>query len=87
MKIWKHDAGQMTKMATTPIYGKKYFKNLLLRNRPADFHITWYVASGTPARHSLVKWWPWSDIDLFYGKVKFGNLGFSMRKSENSGLF
>ena len=22
----------------------------------------------------------WSDIDLFYGKVKFGNLGFSMGK-------
>ena len=26
----------------------------------------------------------WSDLDLFYGKVKFGNLGFSMGKSENS---
>ena len=24
----------------------------------------------------------WSDLDLFYGKVKFGNLGFSMGKSE-----
>ena len=22
----------------------------------------------------------WSDLDLFYGKVKFGNLGFSMVK-------
>ena len=22
----------------------------------------------------------WSDLDLFYGKVKFGNLGFSMGK-------
>ena len=22
----------------------------------------------------------WSDLDLFYGKVKFGNLGFSMEK-------
>ena len=29
----------------------------------------------------------WSDHDLFYGKVKFGNLGFSMGKSENSGFF
>ena len=28
-----------------------------------------------------------SDLDLFYGKVKFGNLGFSMGKSENSGFF
>ena len=23
----------------------------------------------------------WSDVDLFYGKVKFGNLGFSMGKN------
>ena len=22
----------------------------------------------------------WSDLDLFYGKVKFDNLGFSMKK-------
>ena len=22
----------------------------------------------------------WSDLDLFYGKVKFGNLGFSIGK-------
>ena len=28
-----------------------------------------------------------SDFDLFYGKVKFGNLGFSIGKSENSGFF
>ena len=28
----------------------------------------------------------WSDLDLLYGKVKFGNLGFSMVKSENSGF-
>ena len=25
--------------------------------------------------------------DLFYGKVKFGNLGFSTGKSENSAFF
>ena len=59
----------------------KPFKNLLLRNQQADFHETWYVASGTPAHHSLFKWF-WSDLDLFYGKVKFGFLGFSMGKSE-----
>ena len=32
----------------------KPFKNLL-QNRRADFHETWYVASGTPAHHSLFK--------------------------------
>ena len=30
----------------------KTFKNLLW-NRQANFHETWYVASGTPAHHSL----------------------------------
>ena len=45
----------MTKMAATPIYGKKPFKNLLLQNRRADFHETCYVALGTPAHHSLFK--------------------------------
>ena len=29
----------------------------------------------------------YGDLDLFYGKVKFGNLGFSMGKSENSRFF
>ena len=29
----------------------------------------------------------WSDLDLFYGKVNFGNLGYFMGKSENSRFF
>ena len=87
MKNGWHDTGHMTKMAAMPIYGKNPSKNLLLRNRQADFHETWYVALGTPAHHSLFKWRPSSDLDLFYGKVKFGNLSFSMGKSENSGFF
>ena len=47
--------GHMTKMVATPIYGKNPSKNLLLQNRQADFHETWYVASGTPVHHSLFK--------------------------------
>ena len=27
------------------------------------------------------------DLDLFYGKVKFGNIGFYIGKSENYGFF
>ena len=53
----------------------------------ADFHEAWHVVSGPPAHHSLFKWWPWVDLDLFYGKVKFGNLGFSIGKSENCWFF
>ena len=36
-----------------PYIWLKPFKNLLLRNWRADFHQTWYLASGTPAHHSL----------------------------------
>ena len=32
----------MTKMAAMPIYGKKPFKNLLLRNQGTDFKETWH---------------------------------------------
>ena len=60
-------------------YMVKPFK-ILLRNRGADFYETWYAALGTPAHHSLFKWWLWSEFDLFYGKVKFGNFCFFYRK-------
>ena len=65
----------------------KTFKNLLLQSRWTDFYKTWYVASGTPVHHSLYKWWPWVDLDIIYGKVKFGYIGFSIGKSENNGFF
>ena len=86
-KVCSWDLGHMTKMAATPIFGKKTLKNLLLQNLWANFHLTWYVASGTPAHCSLRKWWPWGDLDLFYGKVNFGNIGFYTGKSENHGFF
>ena len=53
-KVCINGPGHMTKLAATPIYGKN-LKNLLLQNQRADFHETWYVASGTPAHHSLYK--------------------------------
>ena len=73
MKIHRHDAGHVTKMAASPIYGKNPSQNLLLQNRCIDFHETWHVALVTPAQNNLFKWWPWDDLDLFYGKVNFGN--------------
>ena len=48
-KVCINVPGHMTKMAAMPIYGKN------LQNRRADFHKTWYVASGTPAHHHLYK--------------------------------
>ena len=48
------------------------------------FHETWYVASGTPVHYSC---YFLNDDTAFYGKVKFGNFGFSIGKSENNGTF
>ena len=69
----------MTQVAAMPIYGKK-LKNLLLRNQKADDLETLYAALGAQVLPSLFKWWPWIDLDLFYGKVKFGPLCFCMGK-------
>ena len=61
-------------------YMVKILKNLLLRNQTADDLETWYVALGSRVLPSLFKWWPWVDLDIFYGKVKFGPLCFCMGK-------
>ena len=53
-KVCLNGPGHMTKMAAMSIYGKN-LKNLLLQNRRADFHETWYVPSETPANYSLYK--------------------------------
>ena len=58
----------------------KTLKNLLLWNQKADYLETWYETSGTQVLPNLFKWWPWDDVDLFYGKVKFGPLCFYMEK-------
>ena len=54
-KVCLRHLGHMTKMATMPIYGKNPSKIFFSRTGKADFHETWYVASGTPAHHSLFK--------------------------------
>ena len=48
----------------------------------ADDLETWYAASGARVLPSLLKWWPLFDLDLFYGKVKFGPLRFCMGKGK-----
>ena len=78
-KVCSNNPGHMTKMAAMPIYGKN-LKNLLLRNQRADDLETWYAALGAQVLRSLFKWWPWVDLDLFYGKVKFAPLCFCMGK-------
>ena len=78
-KVYSNGPGLMTKLAAMPIYGKT-LKNLILRNQMANDLETWYAASGARVLPNLFKWWPWVDVDLFYGKVKFRPLCFCMGK-------
>ena len=70
-KICSNGPGHMTKMAAVAIYGKNLKKNLL-RNQKANDLESWYVSSGAWVLQNLLYWWPWVDLDLFSGKVKFG---------------
>ena len=54
-KVCSNGPGHMTKMAATPIYGKKPFKNLPLKNQKADDLRTLYVALGMWGLPSLFK--------------------------------
>ena len=51
MKIYVHDAGHMTKIATTPTVIT--LEKILFQKHSNDFNETLYVAAGTPAHYSL----------------------------------
>ena len=73
-KVCSNGPGHLTKVAAMSIYGK-HLTNPLLRHQKADDLETWYAASGAQVLPSS-----WVDLDLFYGKVKFGPLCFCMGK-------
>ena len=58
----------------------RWAKNHLLCNQKTNDLECWYAALGTRLLPSLFKWWPWDDLDLLCGKVKFGPLCFCMGK-------
>ena len=57
--------------------------NLLLQNQLTDDLETLYVALSMQVLPRLFKLLPWVDLDTFYAKVKFGDIGFCMGRSEN----
>ena len=67
----------MTKMDTVPIYAKNLSKSSSLEPK-GWWCETWYAASSTP---KFVKVYLWFDLNLFYGKVKFGAICFCIGKS------
>ena len=72
----------MTNMAAMPIYGKNLKKSSSpepIDRCPWNFVCSIMYASTT----KIIKLLPWVDLDTFYAKVKFGDIGFCMGKSEN----
>ena len=80
-KICSNGPDHMTNMAAMSIYGK-ILKNLLLWNQTADDLENWYATLSTRVLPTLFNWWPWVDLDLFYGRVKFGPLCFLWEKGK-----
>ena len=81
MKIYTNELGHMTNMPPCP-YMVKTLINLLLQNQLTDDLETLYVALSMQVLPRLFKLLPWFDLDT-YAKVKFGDIGFCMGKSEN----
>ena len=82
MKIYTNELGHMTNVAAMP-YMVKTLKKLLLQNQLTSDLETLYVALSMQVLPKLFKLLPWVDLDTFYAKVKFGDIGFCMGKSEN----
>ena len=78
-KVCSNGPGHLTNMAVMLIYSKKLKKSSSLAPKADDLE-TWYATSGTRILPSFFKWWPWVDLGLFYGKIKFGSLCFCMGK-------
>ena len=74
-------------MAAMPIHGKIPLKIFLPWIQWNNFNETWYVASGTTAHYNLLDLLPSVDLDLFFGKVKFCNLGFCIEKYDSDEFF
>ena len=68
-------------------YMVKKLKNLRLWNQKVNDLENRYASSSAQVLTSLLKWWPWVDLDQFLGKVKFGPLCFCMEKKKNNGFF
>ena len=62
---------------------EKTLKDLLLQNQQTDDLETLYVALSVQVLPRLFKLLPWVDLNTFYAKVKSGDIGFCMGKSEN----
>ena len=82
-KVYINGPVHMTKMTATAMYSKTPSKIFCSgTGRPMILKFGMQHRT-TQVIQSLYIWSTSVDLDLFYGKVKFGNLGFSIGKREN----
>ena len=88
-KVCSNSHSHMTMMAAMPIYSKNLKISSSLEPKGLwPWNLVHVCSIGCSSTTKFVKkWWPWVDIDLFYGKVKFGPLCFCMGKRWNNGFF
>ena len=72
-KVCSRGLGHMNRMATMPINVKTLNFFRLPRNRWTSGHGTWYPALGTWTHLHV---FTWVNLELFYGKIKFGPYAF-----------
>ena len=76
----------MSYMVAMPIYDKKLKKSSSpepIDRWPWNLACSIVYGSTTKDVQIITLLLPWVDLDTFYAKVKFGDIGFYMGKSEN----
>ena len=77
MKACSHCLGHMTKVATMPIYGKTLYKSSSLESKSRwPWNLVCSPAYWSTTYTTFVYMMPRVDLDLFYGKIKFGPVFF-----------
>ena len=72
MKIYTNELDHMTKTAAMPIYDKTFKIVSFRTNGPMELYLVcsiWY-----PNTTKIVQTMTLVDLDLFYGKIKYGKL-------------
>ena len=69
-KVCSGHLGHMTKMAAMPIYDKNLQKSSSMEPK-GQWPWALVCSIGVLGPSKLFKWWPWVDLDLFYGKAEF----------------
>ena len=86
INVYINNPGHITKMSAMPIYGKNPSKTFF-SGTGGLINQTWHEPSTTQVLQCIYKSLPCNDLDLFYSRVSFENIGFYMGKSENYGFF